>query len=67
MLLDIGGLQILIFCDSIEAGAVLVDVGQVVMTEDPGIGVRGLQLLTMIVFHVFQVFEKFHKIKFIFT
>jgi hypothetical protein len=27
LLLDIGGLQILILCDGIEAGAVLVDVG----------------------------------------
>ena len=45
LLLDIGGLQILIFCDGIEAGAVLVDVGQVTVTENPGIGVRGLQLL----------------------
>ena len=43
LLLDISGLQILIFQDGIEAGAVLVDVGQVAVTEDPGIGVRGLQ------------------------
>ena len=45
LLLDIGGLQILILCDGIEAGAVLVDIGQVAVAEDPGIGVRGLQLL----------------------
>ena len=44
LLLDIGGLQILILCDGIEAGAVLVDIGQVAMTEDLSIGVRGLQL-----------------------
>ena len=44
LLLDISGLQILIFCDSIEAGAVLVDVGQVAVAEDPGVGVSGLQL-----------------------
>ena len=44
LLLDIGGLQILILRNRIEAGAVLVDVGQVAVTEDPGIGVRGLQL-----------------------
>lgn len=44
LLLDIGGLQILILCDGIEAGAVLVDIGQVTVAEDPGIGVRGLQL-----------------------
>lgn len=43
LLLDIGGLQILILCDGIEAGAVFVDVGQVAVTEDPSIGVRGLQ------------------------
>ena len=45
LLLDIGGLQILILCDGIEAWAVLVDIGQVAVAEDPGIGVRGLQLL----------------------
>ena len=44
LLLDISGLQILIFCDGVEAGAVLVDVGQVAVAEDPGIGVCGLQL-----------------------
>lgn len=43
LLLDIVGLQILILCDGIEAGAVFVDVGQVAVTEDPSIGVRGLQ------------------------
>ena len=44
LLLDIGGLQILILCDGIEAGAVLVDVGQVAVAEDLGVGVCGLQL-----------------------
>ena len=43
LLLDIGGLQILILCDGIEAGAVLVDVGEVAMAEDAGIGVGLLQ------------------------
>ena len=43
LLLDIGGLQILILCDGIEAGAVLVDIGQVAMTEDLGIGMFFLQ------------------------
>ena len=36
-------LNVHVFCDGIEAGAVLVDVGQVAVTEDPSIGVRGLQ------------------------
>ena len=43
LLLDIGGLQILILCDGIEAGAVLVDIGQVAVAEDPGIGMGLLQ------------------------
>ena len=43
LLLDIGGLQILILCDGIEAGAVLVDVGEVAMAEDAGIGMGFLQ------------------------
>ena len=43
LLLDIGGLQILILCDGIEAGAVLVDVGEVAMAEDAGIRVGFLQ------------------------
>ena len=37
------GLQARILRLGIEAGAVLVDVGQVAMSEDPGIGVCGLQ------------------------
>ena len=38
------GLQARILFLSIEAGAVLVDIGQVAVAEDPGIGVSGLQL-----------------------
>ena len=38
------GLEARIFRDGIEAGTVLVDVGQVTVAEDPGIGVCGLQL-----------------------
>ena len=43
LLLDIDGLQILIFCDGIEARAVLVDVGEVAVAEDAGIGMGFLQ------------------------
>ena len=42
-MLDIGGLQIFILYDGIEAGAVLVDVWQVAVAEDLGIGIVGLQ------------------------
>ena len=38
------GLETRILHDGIEAGAVLVDVGQVAVAEDPGVGVCGLQL-----------------------
>ena len=37
------GLEARILCDGIEAGAVLVDVGEVAMAEDAGIGVGLLQ------------------------
>ena len=37
------GLQSRILCEGIEAGAVLVDVGEVAMAEDAGIGVGLLQ------------------------
>ena len=37
-------LNVHVFCDGVEAGAVLVDVGQIAMAEDPGVGVCGLQL-----------------------
>ena len=37
-------LNVHVFCDGVEAGAVLVDVGQVAVAEDPGVGVCGLQL-----------------------
>ena len=36
-------LEARIFREGIEAGAVLVDIGQVAVAEDPGIGVCGLQ------------------------
>ena len=37
------GLEARILCDGIEAGAVLVDVGEVAMAEDAGVGVCFLQ------------------------
>ena len=37
------GLEARILCDGIEAGAVLVDVGEVAMAEDAGIGMGFLQ------------------------
>ena len=37
------GLEILILCDGIEAGAVLVDVGEVMMADDFCIGIVLLQ------------------------
>ena len=37
------GLEARILCDGIEAGAVLVDVGEVAVAEDAGIGVSLLQ------------------------
>ena len=38
------GLEARIFREGIEAGAVLVDVGQVAVAENPCVGVCGLQL-----------------------
>ena len=38
-------LEVLILGDGIEAGTGLVDVGQVAVTQDAGIGMDGLQLL----------------------
>ena len=37
------GLQARILCDGIEAGAVLVDVGEVAVAEDAGIGMGFFQ------------------------
>ena len=37
------GLEARILCDGIEAGAVLVDVGEVAVAEDAGIGMGFLQ------------------------
>ena len=36
-------LDVHVFCDGVEAGAVLVDVGEVAVAEDAGIGVGLLQ------------------------